>query len=172
VSGILILGYGNTLRSDDAMGIHAAHELQNFYCDDAGVRVLATSQLMVELAEDVSQAQLVLFVDAAEGGTPGRIFIENLTPQEEAVRFTHHCPPRTLLAAARHLYGSAPEAMSITMAGSSFEVGMGLSTDVQSNLPTLLDDVKKIVADWRLKAAEAETQAAPSEGRESELLPH
>ena len=170
--GILILGYGNTLRSDDALGIHAAHELQNFYCDDAGVRVLATSQLMVELAEDVSEAQLALFVDAAEGGPPGRIFIECLAPEAQAVRFTHHCPPRTLLAAARHLYGRAPEAMSITMAGSSFEVGMGLSSEVQISLPRLLDDVKKIVADWRLKAAAAEAQAAPSEGRESELLQH
>jgi len=170
VPGILILGYGNTLRSDDALGIHAAHELQNFYCDDAGVRVLATSQLMVELAEDVSQAQLALFVDAAEGGSPGRIVVECLAPEAEAVRFTHHCPPRTLLAAAKHLYGRAPEAMSITMVGSSFDVGMGLSSEVQSSLPRLLDDVKRIVTDWRLKAAEA--QAAPAEARESELLPH
>ncbi len=141
---VLILGYGNMLRGDDALGIHAAHALQDFYRDDGGVRVLATSQLTPELAEDLSQVQFVLFIDAAEGGPPGDIFWECLTPAEENIRFTHHCTPRTLLAAAKQLCGEAPSAMGLTMAGTSFEVGVGLSPEVQSALPDLLEAAKEI----------------------------
>ncbi len=166
--GILILGYGSTLRSDDALGVHAAHALQEFYCDQAGVRVLATSQLTLELAEDVSQAQFVLFIDAAEGRPPGDISQECLAPEEENIRFTHRCTPRLLLKAARQLYGRAPSAMSLTMAGASFAIGMGLSREIQSRLPHLLEEAKAIVSNWRLDLRMNKLQTRP----ETELLPH
>jgi hydrogenase maturation protease len=166
--GILILGYGSTLRSDDALGIHAAHALQEFYCDQAGVRVLATSQLSVELAEDVSQAQFVLFIDATEGEPPGEIFRECLEPEEQNLRFTHRCTPRMLLKAARQLHGRAPSAMGLTMTGASFDVGMGLSPEIQSRLPDLLAEAQAIVCNWRLDLRMNKLQTRP----ESEPLRH
>ncbi len=165
---ILILGYGSTLRSDDAIGVHAAHALQEFYCDQAGVRVLATSQLTLELAEDVSQAQFVLFIDAAEGWPPGEIIRESLAPDGETIRLTHRCTPRALLTAARLLYGRAPSALSLTMTGSSFAVGMGLSGEIQSRLPDLLEEAKKIVSNWRLDLRMRKLQL----GLPGELLRH
>lgn len=168
MSGILILGYGSTLRSDDAIGIHAALALQELYCDQAGVRVLATTQLTLELAEDVSQAQFVLFIDAAEGWPPGEIIRESLAPEREAVRLSHRCTPRALLAAARQLYDRAPSAMSLTMAGASFAVGMGLSREIQSKLPDLLEEAKRIVLNWRLDLRMRKLQPDP----QSELLKH
>ncbi len=168
MSGILILGYGSTLRSDDALGIHAAHALQEFYRDQAGVRVLATSQLTLELAEDVSQAQFVLFIDAAEGEPPGEISRECLEPEEENLRFTHRCTPRMLLKAAGRLYARAPSAMSLTMAGASFAVGMGLSPEIESRLPDLLEEAKAIVSNWRVNLRMNKLQTRP----QSELLQH
>jgi hydrogenase maturation protease len=154
MTDVLILGYGNTLRGDDALGIHAAHALHDFYCNDGGVRVLATSQLSLDFAEDLSQAQFVLFIDAAAAGSPGKIFTEPLLPAEEQVRFTHHCSPGTLLMVAKRLYGRAPAAASLTMAGSSSEVGVGLSDRIQSKMPELLEQAKRIVSDWRRKCRE------------------
>ena len=151
---VLILGYGNTLRGDDALGIHAAHALHDFYCTDGGVRVLATSQLTFDLAEDISQAQLILFIDAAVAGLPGDIHSEEILPADEKVRFTHHWTPRTLLMLTKQLYGTTPAAVSLTMAVGTSEVGVGLSKEVQSNLPELLERAKAIVSSWRLVAAE------------------
>ncbi len=61
----LIIGYGNLLRGDDAVGCHAAHELEQHYRDDPEVEVIATQQLTPEMAEDVSRCGLVLFLDAS-----------------------------------------------------------------------------------------------------------
>ena len=167
---VLIIGYGNTLRGDDALGIHAAHALHDFYCNHGGVRVLATSQLSVDFADDVSQAQFVLFLDAAEIGTPGQILTEYLEPADDNVRFTHHCSPRTLLTLANRLYGKAPVAVSLTMAGASSEVGVGLSRQVQDKLPQLLDRAKAIVAEWWANAGNR-LQSPTATGAGRELLP-
>lgn len=168
---VLILGYGNTLRSDDALGVHAAHALEDFYCDDAGVRVLATSQLSLDLAEDVSQAEFVLFIDAAEGGSPGEIFRETLSPADDNIRFTHHCDPSTLLMAAKRLYAHAPSAIGLTMAGASSEVGLGLTHEIQGRLPYLLEHAKSIVSQWRLDAAANNHRDRNAISHQGELLP-
>ena len=150
---VLILGYGNTLRGDDALGIHAAHALHDFYCTDGGIRVLATSELTFDLAEDISQANLILFIDAAVAGLPGEIHSEEILPADEKVRFTHHWTPRTLLMLSRQLYGRVPSAVSLTMAVASSEVGVGLSQEIEHRLPELLERARTIVSDWRLASA-------------------
>lgn len=165
---VLILGYGNTLRGDDALGIHAAHALHDFYCADGGIRVLATSQLTFDLAEDISQARLIVFVDAAEAGVPGNICSEKILPAEEKVRFTHHWTPRTLLMLAKQLYSKAPSAVILTMAVASTEVGMGLSEEVQHRLPELLEHVKTAVSNWRL--AESDNKVRSFVSPEAELV--
>jgi len=151
---VLILGYGNTLRGDDALGIHAAHALHDFYCTDGNVRVLATSQLTYDLAEDISQANLVLFIDAAVTGPPGEIRSEEILSADENVRFTHHWTPPTLLMLCRQLYGRAPSAVSLTVALASSEVGVGLSPEIEHQIPELLERAKTIVSDWRLTRSE------------------
>jgi hydrogenase maturation protease len=150
---VLILGYGNTLRGDDALGIHAAHALHDFYCTDGGIRVLATSQLTLDLAEDISQARMILFIDAAAAGLPGEIHSEEILPATEKIRFTHHWTPRTLLMLSKQLYGTAPSAVSLTMAVASTEVGVGLSQEAEHRLPELLVRAKTIVSKWRLDNA-------------------
>ncbi len=147
---VLILGYGNTLRGDDALGIHAAHALHDFYCTDGGIRVLATSQLTFDLAEDISQARMILFIDAAAAGLPGDIHSEEILPANEKVRFTHHWTPPTLLMLTKQLYGAAPPAVSLTMAVASSEVRVALSQEIEHRLPELLERAKAIVSDWRL----------------------
>lgn len=147
---VLILGYGNTLRGDDALGIHAAHALHDFYCSDGGIRVLATSQLTFDFAEDISQARMILFIDAAASGLPGEIHSEEIFPANEKVRFTHHWTPRTLLMLSKQLYGTAPSAVSLTMAVASSEVRVALSEEIEHRLPELLERAKAIVSDWRL----------------------
>lgn len=165
---VLILGYGNTLRGDDALGVHAAHALHDFYCTDGGIRVLATSQLTFDLAEDISQAQFILFIDAAIGGPPGDIRSEEVRAADEKVRFTHHWTPRTLLMLARQLYGTVPSAISLTMAVGSSEVGVGLSQEVQRNLPALLERAKSFVSEWR--RSDSRDKAANSIDTEVDLV--
>ena len=66
-AGVLVVGYGNPLRSDDGIGWHAARLLATDPRLDRA-RVLTRHQLAPELAEDVSRASLVVLVDAAAEG--------------------------------------------------------------------------------------------------------
>jgi len=137
MSGALILGYGNSLRADDGLGRRVAEELGG----------LSLHQLTPELAEPVSRAELVVFVDAAETGTPGEWRSVEVTPSESGGRlFTHHVDPASLLEAARVLYGRAPRAWLFTMTGESFDLHEGLSCTITNALPELIQAIRRILS--------------------------
>jgi hydrogenase maturation protease len=153
VRGTLIIGYGNLLRGDDAVGCHAAHELEQHYRDDAQVEVIAAQQLTPEMAEDVSRSEFVLFLDASSEGTPGAIRGTHLSAESGPGGFTHHLTPSSLLSAAEQLYGDAPEAMCLTIAGWSFEFSNKLSRGVQLRMPEYIRQAREAVESYRHRSS-------------------
>ncbi len=149
MTGTLIIGYGNLLRSDDAVGCHAAHELEQHYRDDPEVEVIATQQLTPEMAEDVSRCGFVLFLDASSAEQPGAIRQNRVLPGNAPGGFTHQLTPSSLLSAAQQLYGDAPEAICITLEGWSFEVGNRLSDGAQLRFPELVSQAQAVVESYR-----------------------
>lgn len=137
---VLIIGYGNPLRGDDGLGWRAAEQLRE--AAQLDTEVLTVHQLTPELAEDVSRAELVVFIDAGEGGAPGSWKHEEIAPDAGGQPFTHHVTPGSLVSAAGTLYGRAPRAVLYSMAGESFEFGEGLSLSVAAALPKMLEEVK------------------------------
>jgi hydrogenase maturation protease len=129
---ILIIGYGNELRSDDAIGRHAARELAR-----RGAAAIEAQQLAPELAEQLSQVDLACFIDASASLAPGEIRLRTVQESRDGI-LEHHVTAGSLVRLCRELYGCAPRAFLITAGGQSFEVGMGLSR-------AALDAVQKIV---------------------------
>jgi hydrogenase maturation protease len=129
---VLIVGYGNSLRSDDGFGWQAAERLADLI-DDPDVDVRALHQLTPELAEPLSQAGYAIFLDAAREGTPGELRTQRLEPEPPGAS-THHLTPAGLLALARELYGHAPAAVLLTAAGATFEFGATLSEVMEAAL--------------------------------------
>ena len=121
---ILVIGYGSTLRSDDGVGQHVAHEVaaQGW----PGVRSMALPQLTPELAAEIAQAKLVIFVDAVEGQT-GVQTADVSSEVGTTGAMTHHATPQGLLALAQTLYAACPPAMLVSVPGVHFELGEGLS---------------------------------------------
>ena len=114
---MLVIGYGNSLRSDDGAGPFVARQL--------GAGAIAYHQLAPELAATISQAQRVIFVDAHAGVPAGQIVIQPILPRVSAA--IHRFAPETLLAWSQQLYGRAPDAVLIGIGGESFAFGEGLS---------------------------------------------
>ena len=137
----LIIGYGNTLRGDDAIGWRAAEQLAASQ-PGVGVQIQTHHQLTPELAEPISQADLVIFLDADCQGAPGRVRCQSLEPAGGRSGLTHHVNPGVLLAMAQQLFGHCPRAFVISVAGASFECGETLSPAVQRALPA----VRKLLA--------------------------
>jgi len=137
----LIIGYGNPLRSDDAIGWHASRLLaQALVGQDA--EVITCHQLTPELAEPLSQCRRAVFIDADAEGKPGEIHRRPARPQAStSSAFTHTCTPSGLLSSAQQLYGRRPQAIVITVTAQSFEFGDALSPVVAAALPLVVNQV-------------------------------
>jgi hydrogenase maturation protease len=112
---VLVIGYGNALRGDDAMGLIAAERLGG----------MAVHQLTPELAERIAQVESVIFLDADTTIPPGEISATAVQPAEGTL--DHHATPAGLLRLAQTVYGATPAAWLIAMGGESFELKEGLS---------------------------------------------
>jgi hydrogenase maturation protease len=143
---VLVLGYGNPLRCDDSLGWQVAVQLfrANISPD---VEVLPCHQLTPELAEPVSRAEVVLFVDCRRDGIPGEFYCENLCQESGSIAFTHNLSPSVLLDLSSELYGSCPKAYLVSICGESFEAGESLSPAVERKLPELKARVRELIAD-------------------------
>lgn len=150
----LIIGYGNLLCGDDGAGVLAVQRLAGEIASGENrqaIRCLTVFQLTPELAEDVSQADMVVFVDAARGDTPGQIaslefHSARWMGEPEPGSYTHHVKPATLLADAERLYGKRPAARLYTVTGRNFELGDLLSSEVAEALPTLVGQIRARIA--------------------------
>jgi hydrogenase maturation protease len=143
--GVLVVGYGSALRSDDGLGWHAAARL----AEDprlAGVTVLQRHQLTPELALDVSRADLVVLVDAAHGPAAGTYSIERVTGVTAgSTTWSHHLDPNGLVALTGELYGRAPAVVLVMVGVASVEMGDRLSPVVEAALPRVVDAVVELI---------------------------
>jgi hydrogenase maturation protease len=114
-TSLLILGYGNPLRGDDAMGLVAAERLGG----------IAVHQLMPELADRIAEAHSVIFLDADATVAPGEISVKAVEPADGTL--DHHATPGGLLRLVRTVYGAAPKSWLIGMGGEDFDLREGLS---------------------------------------------
>jgi hydrogenase maturation protease len=141
---ILIIGYGNPLRSDDSIGQKIAQTMKD-RLNRSDVEVLLTHQLTPELVYSVSQSRLVVFIDARMGDQPGEVIHEVIEPQPGTGIFTHDVTPMSLLAGAHELYGALPDGIMISIVGAGFDYGCELSPGLQQALPHIADGVKAII---------------------------
>ena len=158
--GVRIIGYGNTLRRDDGAGAVAARLLAadpRLAADE--VVVEERYQLLPEMALDIADASLVIFVDADARGLPGSVEIHELEPaaaarsdadaRAEPGASSHHVGGGELVALAGELTGRRPRAVAIGIGVADLEIGEGLSAPVEAALPRVVDIVVDIVAEHR-----------------------
>jgi hydrogenase maturation protease len=109
---LLLIGYGNTLRGDDGVGVRVAEAVDQWQLP--GIRAITCQQLTPELAEAVAGAGQVFFVDAAVDA-PREVRLRPLEPALSSQLMAHAADPRTLLAIARDVFGSCPPAWWLTI---------------------------------------------------------
>jgi hydrogenase maturation protease len=144
-AGLLVIGYGNTLRRDDGVGPKVADALEGLGL--AGVRTLACPLLTPELAEPISRAGLVIFVDAAVDA-PLEVQRRKLEPAASSQVMAHAASPATLLALARDVFGHAPEAWLLTIPVAELGIGEALSPLAQRGFELAIEQVKQCAAGY------------------------
>ncbi len=143
----LIIGYGNPLRGDDAIGQAAAEALTNEH-PRACCRVIACHQLMPELAECIAKVALVVFVDAAVNVQPGMVVARKIEGTAlPSAGLVHTTDPAALLHLTKTLYGGSPDAFLVTLGVTSMALGEGLSATATEALPQVLATVRRLVTE-------------------------
>ena len=102
---VLVLGFGNITRGDDAAGWEVARRIG--IRQIPGVETRTSQQLQVELVEEWGTYDKVLFIDADPQGE--RVVIEKVDPKATASASTHHLSPEALLQLSSLLYGKTPK---------------------------------------------------------------
>lgn len=144
MSRVLIVALGNPLRCDDGVAWHAAELLERDLAPSRA-EILCVHQLMPELAESLSRADAVVFLDAACDGAPGQIVLREVCADRDATGFSHGNTPGRIVALCEEIYGVRPRAHAVTLTGESFDHGDELSETIRNSLPRLVTAVKESV---------------------------
>ncbi len=141
----LVIGYGNTLRSDDGAGQRVAEKIAQWKLP--GVRSLALHQLTPELAENIAKADAVIFIDAVATNSenPVSVKIQQLQAEDENTSLGHSCNPQGLLSFTQILYGKVIPAYWVLIPAVNFDFGEEFSSLTQRGIDIALNQIKLII---------------------------
>ncbi len=138
-AALLVIGYGNELRGDDAVGPRIARAVAGW-----GLPGLAVHQLTPELAEPLSRAENAVFVDAGPGADAGVTAVELSAGARPGSG--HVSDPQWLLALTEAVHGRRPRAWLITVPASRFDPGEGLSPRAERGMQEALEKIREVAA--------------------------
>lgn len=154
---VLVIGWGNRSRGDDALGPLFLDGLRERLAADAGgssaeVELLEDFQLQVEHALDLQGRTEILFVDASR--TCAAPFEQRGLAAACDASFTSHAmSPESVLHAYREvLGGKPPRASLLAIRGTSFELGAPLGALAARHLEQALQWARGWLSDARARA--------------------
>jgi hydrogenase maturation protease len=152
--GLLVLGIGNDLRSDDGVGVHVVRAIGEQSSRDDGTRWLDGGTLGLALLEPIERCDALIVVDAVElGAAPGTLCVlegpeMDLFVDTAAPASAHEAGLGALRAAAL-LRGRWPERralVGVQPAGTDW--GTSLSPAVQRAVPEAVRAIQCAIARW------------------------
>ncbi len=164
---VLVIGFGNALRRDDAVGCLIAGKIDGWRRPD--IQALAVPQLMPELAASMAAAQAVFFVDARRGSTLSDVQIELLESIDDAApSMVHTSSPRFLLGLCRATFGRCPPEWLVSVPAVDFSIGEGLSSIADLGMRWALAMLEQLIASALLDPV----SRSPCPGGGAETYPH
>lgn len=130
---ILVFGYGNLSRGDDAVGPLLLEYLEQ-RADLSRVELQTDFQLQIEHALDLQERELVIFVDASVAGDQPFAF-KRLKPYQDNSYTSHAMSPAALLHVFETVTGlTPPPSYLLSIQAESFELGDDISQATADNL--------------------------------------
>lgn len=128
---LLIFGYGNPSRGDDAIAPHLLSRLAALNLPQ--VELLTDFQLQVEHALDLEGRELALFIDASIAAPPPYAFTR-LQASRDASYTSHEMTPAAVLHVYRQIHQiEPPPCYLLAVRGEFFDLGTPLSEAAAQN---------------------------------------
>jgi hydrogenase maturation protease len=138
-SALLVLGWGNLSRGDDALGPLFVAGLRDRLAQRVSVHVefLEDYQLQIEHALDLMGRQQVLFVDASLN-CAAPFTVHAVQPHRDTSYTSHALSAPALLQVLADLQGSTPPATLLAIRGQTFGLGESMSAAAHCHLEAAL----------------------------------
>ena len=164
---LVIVGCGNSLRTDDRFGPEVAGRLAGRFAGEPRVEIITAIQLLPEHSAHLRDARLVLIIDASVEN-PGTISCHQVKPNQEGSRpsLTHTFAPEHLVQLAMELHGQRPRVFALTAGAYSIEVGDAMTPSMSALADRIVDEVA-----IRLQRLLALTDLQPQEHRPNRQSP-
>ncbi len=152
---ILILGIGNTLLTDEGVGVHVVRALAGCFAPEDEVELLDGGTLSFTLAGPIETAEALVVVDAAElKAAPGEVRVFEGEAMDAFLASNrkssvHEVGLLDLMAIAR-LTGHWPERRALlAIQPEKVDWGEALSTKVALAVPLACEYIEQLVGAWR-----------------------
>jgi hydrogenase maturation protease len=152
---VLVFGYGNPSRGDDALGPLLIDHVQA-HCDKDDIDILTDFQLQIEHALDLEDRELVLFVDASVA-CEAPFELTELRAVASIGYTTHALHPSSVMAVYQSIRKHPPPpCFLLAVKGEAFELGEDLSASAERYLRQAESFIEELLqnpnpADWRSK---------------------
>ncbi|MGC8560733.1 MAG: hydrogenase maturation protease [Phycisphaerae bacterium] len=122
---LLMIGYGNSLRTDDGVGPAVVQRLSHLLPSQysGSVEVMSCLQLTPELSSYIASYRRVVFIDASVAMSPGRIAISRIKSEELGAQLGHYFTPGMVLTMAAGVFGASPQAWTAAVGCQSTDIG-------------------------------------------------
>jgi hydrogenase maturation protease len=115
---VLIIGYGNSLRGEDAFGVDVVDRLESI--NNKSFQTLKLLQLTPEISLKLLEFDKVIFVDAVYSESNRYKFGCSLIKQEN-LTYTHHITPQMLIEFTKTLYNHSIDYSIYSIFTSNFD---------------------------------------------------
>jgi hydrogenase maturation protease len=141
-TALLVIGYGNELRSDDGVGPKTAEVVAEWNLP--GVRTLVCHQLTPEFAVPIASAQCVVFIDATVD-SQNSVELREVQAAGPDQLMAHAADPRILLRLAKEVFGRSPTAFLITIPVENLAFGDKLSGRAREGSRIALQKIRELL---------------------------
>lgn len=145
---ILVIGYGNPGRGDDAAGPLLVERLEAALADGAlppYVDTVTALQLMIEHADDLNDRRLAVFVDASTSAAPP-FQLTRVRAARDLSYTSHEMSPAALLEVQRRAFGDAPsEAWLMAIPGETFALGAEMSATTRRHVDAAYQAITELI---------------------------
>lgn len=144
---IVLFGYGNPSRGDDALGPMLLERAETWLVGHPNLTVepVADFQLQIEHVIDLQGRDLALFLDADMSCRRPFSFTRVL-PDQDACFTTHELSPAAVLQVYREVMGQEPPpAYVLGVRGERFELGEPLSAEAAQHLDAAWDFLQQVL---------------------------
>jgi hydrogenase maturation protease len=166
-SGVVVIGIGNIIRSDDGFGVHAVRCLRQRKPEPAGVELIEGGTAGLLLLPHLASARRAIIIDAINSGAPAGTLVR--LPHGEGAFATgitpHDVGLADLLDAARLSDAWPDELVLHGVQPGSTELGTELTPPVVAALEPLVDTVAAELAAWQTAAQERGDSVAAESSR-------